>query len=137
MITHPPPLSQALAAASESSGGESSGFGLSNLEAALKMTDLTSELEKLTEKGFTIFAPIDNAWDASTKTAAEADLQELLENHVRRSDMRALTYSLPSITRFTRPLLPALKQRVSHSNLKHSLVRHCSSRTTPIARSQL
>ena len=83
MIAPPPPLSQALAAASASNDGDSGGFGLSNLEAALQMTKLTPELEKLTEKGFTVFAPIDSAWDASTKTAAEADLQELLAHHAR------------------------------------------------------
>jgi hypothetical protein len=81
IITPPPTLSQALAAASQSGQG---GLGLGNLETALTITELSPELEKLTVKGFTIFAPIDSAWDASTQNAAEDDLKALIGKHASR-----------------------------------------------------
>lgn len=58
--------------------------GLSNISSAIEVIGMTDQLQRLTDNGFTIFAPMDSVWTADAKSmmANDSTAEPLVKNHV-------------------------------------------------------
>ncbi|WWC63230.1 uncharacterized protein I303_105830 [Kwoniella dejecticola CBS 10117] len=76
VLSFPPSLSTALQAP-----------GLTNMSSALGVIGKSSEVEQLTEGGFTIFVPLDTVWDEEVKNIMvdEKKAPALVQNHSTKS----------------------------------------------------
>nr|KIR46083.1 hypothetical protein I312_04626 [Cryptococcus bacillisporus CA1280] len=57
--------------------------GLSNISSAIEVIGMTDQLQRLTDNGFSIFAPMDSAWTAEAKSmmADDSTAEPLVKNH--------------------------------------------------------
>jgi len=80
VIGYPPNLTEALTLPTTSRSAN----GLQGMSAALGKNGSTTPLEALTQGGFTIFVPVDDAWtnDAKLQLNDSSTAKTLLQNHV-------------------------------------------------------